>query len=87
MKTIINFVLSVRYAKIMLQKKISVQPKKGSFLSTLMGHSTLVLVVNLKLREHLGDIGVDGRIILRKQVARMWNRIIWFRTEYSGKLL
>jgi hypothetical protein len=34
---------------------------------------------NMKVRDHLGDLGVDGRIILK------W--IHWLRIEYSGGLL
>jgi hypothetical protein len=42
----------------------------------------------LKRRDHLGDIFVDGRIILKrilkKWVERRWNGFIWLSIEQSG---
>jgi hypothetical protein len=46
---------------------------------------------NLKGRDHLVDIGVDRRFllkwILKKQGARMWTGFIWLRIGSSGGLL
>jgi hypothetical protein len=46
---------------------------------------------NLKGRDHLGDLGVDERIILewvlKNWVMRMWTEFIWLRTEARGRLL
>jgi hypothetical protein len=40
---------------------------------------------NLRERDHWGDPGVDGRIILRwisrKWDVKIWNGLSWFRTE------
>jgi hypothetical protein len=43
-----------------------------------------VLVRNLKERNHLEDLGVDGRMALKwtlnnKQDARVWTSFIWLR--------
>jgi hypothetical protein len=46
---------------------------------------------NLKGRDHLADLGVDGRIIaewiLGKQVGKVWTEFIWLRIGNSGGLL
>jgi hypothetical protein len=46
---------------------------------------------NLKVRSHLEDLEVDGRIILEwilgKNSGKMWNRFIWFRKGTNGWLL
>jgi hypothetical protein len=40
---------------------------------------------NLKGRDHLGDLGVDGKIILKrilgKQDVRMWTAFIWLKMD------
>jgi hypothetical protein len=45
---------------------------------------TKFLSGNLKCRDHLGGLGVDGRIILKldtkKQVVRMCTGFIWLST-------
>ena len=50
-----------------------------------------VLVVNLKKRENLKHLGVDGSIILKLVInthyGRLWNEFIWLRTEKSGDVL
>jgi hypothetical protein len=43
---------------------------------------------NLKEREHLDDLGVDGRIlkcISEKQDGKAWTGLIWLRTGTSGR--
>ena len=47
-----------------------------------------VLVGILRERDHLEDLGVDGRIILR-WILRKWNgdawaRLVWLRTGTGG---
>jgi hypothetical protein len=46
---------------------------------------------NLKVRDHLEDLGVDGKIILEwilgKYGERVWNRFVWLRTETGCGLL
>ena len=46
---------------------------------------------NLRDRDHLGDPGVDGRIILRwffrKWVVEAWTGSIWVRIGIGGGLL
>jgi hypothetical protein len=43
---------------------------------------------NLRERDHLGDPGVDGRIIIRwifrKRDVRIWTGSSWLRTETVG---
>jgi hypothetical protein len=47
-----------------------------------------VLVGKLEVRDHLGDPGVDGRIIIRwvfrKWDAWLWPRSSWFRIGTGG---
>jgi hypothetical protein len=42
-------------------------------------------------RSHLGDVDVDGRIILKwvlkKEDTKLWTQLIWFRIGISGVLL
>jgi hypothetical protein len=40
---------------------------------------------NLKGRNHLGDLGTDGRIL--QQGLKMWTGFIWLRIGTSGRLL
>jgi hypothetical protein len=50
-----------------------------------------VLVEKLKERNHLGDPGIDGRIItrciFRKWVTAIWTGPSWFRIGTDGGLL
>jgi hypothetical protein len=42
-----------------------------------------VLVGNLRTRDHLEDLGVDGKIIRKwilRSGMRAWNRLNWIRT-------
>jgi len=45
---------------------------------------------NLRERDHLEDSGVDGRIILRKNLRKWdveaWTGLIWFRIGTGGGL-
>jgi hypothetical protein len=46
---------------------------------------------NLRERDHLEDIGIDGRIILEwileKLIGMICTGFIWLRRETSGRLL
>jgi hypothetical protein len=46
---------------------------------------------NLRERDHLGDAGVDGKIILRrifrKWEVELWTGMRWLRTETGGGYL
>jgi hypothetical protein len=54
-------------------------------------NSYSILIGNLKGKDHLKDITVDGRIIvkriLRKQDVRVWAGIIWPRIGGRGRFL
>jgi len=39
---------------------------------------------NLKERDHLGDPGVEGRIIFRKWDVGVWTGLIWLRIGTGG---
>jgi hypothetical protein len=47
--------------------------------------------VNLKKRDNLQDLGVDGSIILKLVMntyyGRLWTGFIWLRTQKSGEVL
>jgi hypothetical protein len=40
-----------------------------------------VMVGNLRERDHLEDLGVDGRVILR-WIFRKWNVGVWIRSSW-----
>jgi hypothetical protein len=46
---------------------------------------------NLRERDHLGDIGIDGRIILgwifRNWYVGLWTGLGWLRIEFGGRQL
>jgi hypothetical protein len=49
-----------------------------------------MLAENLKGRDHLEDLGIDGRIlewILGKQGGKVWNGFIWLRIGNNIGLL
>jgi len=50
-----------------------------------------ILSENLKGKDHFGDRGADGRIILKfilkKQHMGVWTGFIWLRIATSGGLL
>jgi hypothetical protein len=50
-----------------------------------------VLLQNLKGRDHLEDLGVDGKTtlqwILEEQDRKVWNGFIYLRKGSSGRLL
>jgi hypothetical protein len=49
------------------------------------------LLENLKARDHLEDLGIDGRIILdcilEKYGRKVWNGFIQLRIQTSGRIL
>jgi hypothetical protein len=48
---------------------------------------TIFYLENLKGRDHLEDLGVDGKIlewILGKWGGKMWTGCIWLRTGNNG---
>lgn len=50
-----------------------------------------ILVGKLEGRDHLGDLGGDGRLILKwilnDNVVRMWAGFSWLKVEPSCRLL
>jgi hypothetical protein len=52
---------------------------------------TEVLSENLKRRDHLEDLGLDGRIILEWMIAKWfgkeWTGLSWLRLGITGQLL
>jgi hypothetical protein len=51
-----------------------------------MRNAYKMLVPNLKGRDHLGDLGIGGRIILkwtlRKQGVRVWTGLNWLSDRF-----
>jgi hypothetical protein len=49
-----------------------------------MRNAYKMLVVNMKGRHHLRDLGIDGRVklksMLKKQDVRLWTGVVWSRT-------
>jgi len=43
----------------------------------------ITIIINLRERDHLGDPGIDGRIILR-WIFRMWNVGFWTGSSWLG---
>jgi hypothetical protein len=52
---------------------------------------TIFWLVSLNGRDHVEDLGIDGRIILecivRKQSGKIWAGFIWLRIGTSGGIL
>jgi len=52
---------------------------------------TIIWSQNLKGRDHVEDLGVDGKIILErilwKYCEKTWTECIWLRTGSNGDLL
>ena len=50
-----------------------------------------VLMGNLKERDHLEGLGIDGRtvleLLLKKYNGRAWTGLIWLRTGKSDRLM
>jgi hypothetical protein len=51
-----------------------------------MKNSHKILVENPKETDHLGNIVIGGRIIL-KCILKKWIGLIWLRIGYTGRLL
>jgi hypothetical protein len=39
------------------------------------------------IRDHLEDLGIDGRTVLRKQDERLWTGFMWLRIGTLGLVL
>lgn len=54
-----------------------------------MTHWLALFVVKLEGRDHLGDLRVDGRIIVKLIIGKRGGRVctVCFRTETGGGLL
>jgi hypothetical protein len=55
-----------------------------------MRNAYTILVGKLKEKDHLGDLGEDGMVILKwilKDRMQRWRRCVWFRIGTSGRVL
>ena len=61
-------------------------PRRGEWRGTCK-----VLVGKPEEIDHLGDVGVDGRVILKsilkKSFARTWIGLVWLRIGTGGRLM
>jgi hypothetical protein len=82
------------YASPNIIRVINARNMRGTVRVARMGEvrcAESILVEDLKGRDHLEDLSVEGRIILQwtleKQGRKMWTGCIWLRIWTSGGLL
>jgi hypothetical protein len=58
----------------------------GHYSTHVSDEKSIQNFIRLKQRDHLGDLGVDGRIILKYNTS-VWTGCMWLRIGTSGWLL